>query len=322
MRSSAYSPGPSIVDATYHSMEEINEISRAIGREGEFRQMSKGLVTSQWRWLRLEEFSLTSHRVDKRIHARMSPPKGCVAMAIMAAPCSILVDGREFGSNQVLVADGNSQSDFVSLGENTCYTFILPESVFTPCQQALVPGMSMSEVGTSIRQCSSSEWSVLHTEVASLLRNGNASPEDLSHLLGRFVSLIAREPEGRQEKAYLGNKSSYFVARRAQEYIEDHYSETIRIEDLCRCTGMSMRTIQRSFSEYFQMSPLEYIKARRLGAARQALLASDASRDSVTQIALANGFTHLGRFAVDYRKHFDESPRETFALTNKMGRTG
>ena len=74
-----------------------------------------------------------------------------------------------------------------------------------------------------------------------------------------------------------------------------------------------MRSLQRSFSEYFQVSPFEYIKARRLNAARQALVAGDSSRDSVSQIAGENGFTHLGRFSVDYREHFDESPKETLA---------
>jgi len=88
VKNSPSSPNSTIVDTTYHSIEEVSEISRAIGREGELRQLGKGLITSQWRWLRLEEFSLTSHRVDNHIHGRLSPPKGYVAMAIMDAQCS------------------------------------------------------------------------------------------------------------------------------------------------------------------------------------------------------------------------------------------
>jgi transcriptional regulator GlxA family with amidase domain len=62
------------------------------------------------------------------------------------------------------------------------------------------------------------------------------------------------------------------------------------------------------------MSPFEYIKARRLNAARQALVAADSSSNTVTRIAVENGFAHLGRFAADYREHFGESPHETLAL--------
>jgi len=116
------------------------------------------------------------------------------------------------------------------------------------------------------------------------------------------------------DKTYFGNRSTGRIARLAQEYIEDHYYETFRMEDLCRYTGVSMRTLQRSFLVYFQVSPSGYIKARRLNAARQALVAADPSRDQVSRIAVDNGYTHLGRFSVDYREHFGESPRKTLAL--------
>ena len=167
---------------------------------------------------------------------------------------------------------------------------------------------------TRILQCPSSGWSGLQGEMTNLLQNGSVSAEDLSQLLCRFFDLIVEKSEMRQRGACLGKRSTGSVARRAREYIEDHYDSTIRMEDLCRCTGVSIRTLQRSFSEYFQMSPFDYIKARRLNAARQALVAGEASLGgSVTRIAVENGFTHLGRFSVDYREQFDELPKETLA---------
>ena len=164
-----------------------------------------------------------------------------------------------------------------------------------------------------IFQCCSSGWSALHGEFIDTLRNGSMSPEGISHLLSRFLELMAGEPEKRQRQRSLSIRSTGSVAKRAQEYIEEHYRSAIRLEDLCRSTGVSMRTVQRCFSEHFQVTPFGYVKARRLNAARQALVAGDVPRDSVTRIALENGFSHLGRFAVDYREHFGESPRETLA---------
>ena len=52
----------------------------------------------------------------------------------------------------------------------------------------------------------------------------------------------------------------------------------------------------------------------------QDLVAGGSASDSVTRIALDNGFSHLGRFSVDYRDHFGESPRETLALREGAGR--
>jgi len=310
-----YNPPSTLVDASFHSMEEVTELTDSMGWPGEFHQLSKGRVTSRWRSLTLGGFSLISHRMDKRIHARLTAPRGCVALAVTPPPHFMLVDGLELGNDKALVMDANSEVDFVSAGKTACTTLVLPESDFKASGQALFPRFRMRTSGalTRILQCPSSGWSALQGEMTNLLRNGSMSPEDLSHLLCRFFDLMVEEPEERQREACLGNRSTSSIARRAQKYIEDHYSDTIRMEDLCRCTGVSMSTIQRSFSEYFQVSPFEYIRARRLNAARQALVASDYSHGRVTRIAVENGFTHLGRFSVDYREQFDELPKETLA---------
>jgi len=310
------SPPSTLVDASFHSMEEVTELTDLMDWPGEFHQLSKGLVTSRWRSLSLGDYSLISHRMDKRFHARLTAPRGCVALAVTPPPHFMLVDGLELGNDKALVMDANSEVDFVSAGKTACTTLVLPESDFKASGQALFPRFRMRTSGelTRILQCPSSGWSALQGEMTNLLRNGSVSPEDLSHLLSRFFDLMVEEPEERQREACLGNRSTGSVARRAREYIEDHYDSTIRMEDLCRCTGVSIRTLQRSFSEYFQMSPFDYIKARRLNSARQALVAGEASLGgSVTRIAVENGFTHLGRFSVGYREHFDELPRETLA---------
>ena len=308
------SPPSTVVDAVYHTMEEVNELARAIGREGEYRQLSKGRVTSRWRSLHLGQFAVTSHRWDKRLHARLTPPRGCVSLAIMPPPYFMLVDGVEVWERQGARSRRELGSGY-RYPVQECLQYACPPRVRFQGERTSalspVPDAHERRANPHVAVPPSSAWPALHGEVRDLLRNGGVSAEDLSHLLSRFLDLMAGEPEKRQREVCLGTRSTGSVARRAQEYIEDHYSVTIRMEDLCRRTGVSARVVQRSFSEYFQLSPFAYIKARRLNAARQALVAGDSSRDSVTLIAMANGFGHLGRFAVDYREHFDESPKET-----------
>jgi AraC-like DNA-binding protein len=300
-------------------MEEVDEVARATGWRGEYRQLGKGPVTSRWRSLHLGEASLVSHRLDNRVHARIAPPEGCVALAIMSPPYRMLVEGTEFGDKQVLMANG--EVEFVVPGEARCDTLVLPKPVFEASGQALFPQVPMVGRAACLIEGSSSRWSALQRNFENLLRAGSIGSEDLSHLLCRSFYLMAGETGERSRDVCLGNRSTSRVARLAQEYIEDHYSNSIRMEYLCRSTGVSLRTLERSFLRYFQVSPFEYIKARRLNAARQALVAGDPSCDRVTPIALDNGFTHLGRFSVDYREHFGESPKETLArrASSKLG---
>ena len=109
----------------------------------------------------------------------------------------------------------------------------------------------------------------------------------------------------------LGNAARAHVAKRAQEFIEESYREAIRMEDLCRVTGFGARALQRSFREYFDLTITGYLKVVRLGAAHRELAAAQPSKNSVAAIAHRNGFRHLGRFSVEFRERFGESPRDT-----------
>ena len=49
----------------------------------------------------------------------------------------------------------------------------------------------------------------------------------------------------------------------------------------------------------------------RLSNARRALLSADGKLTKVTEIAVSFGFAELGRFSVEYKKAFGESPSQT-----------
>jgi AraC-like DNA-binding protein len=307
------SPESSVVDAAYHSIEEVNEVLHTAGWDGEFRQLAKGRVTSRWQSRHLGPSSLSFHRLDKHIHVRQAPPSGCVALAIVPQPHFLLVDGAQAGGHDAILMHADSGADFVVPNRSECLTLAVPRSDFEASARALFPRMHLNGRPVRVLECAPSRWSALQREMTRLLRDGRMSAEDVSNLLARFLDLMTGEPENRVAEKSLGNGSTRRVARRAQEYIEEHYPGTIRMEDVCGYTGVSLRTLQRSFAEYFQVSPSEFIRARRLHAARQGLLAADSSHRTVSQIAIDNGFTHLGRFSVEYREHFGESPRATLA---------
>jgi adenylate cyclase len=58
------------------------------------------------------------------------------------------------------------------------------------------------------------------------------------------------------------------------------------------------------------MTPLEWVRQARLDRARHALLESGPDA-SVSEVAVASGFTQLGRFAAQYCSRFGELPSET-----------
>lgn len=101
------------------------------------------------------------------------------------------------------------------------------------------------------------------------------------------------------------------IVRRACEFIERNLNEPIVISELAVSIGVSVRTLERAFAVVCGISPSRYILARRLNAAYRDLLKGKPGRDTVTETAHNSGLNHLGRFSVQYREWFDESPITT-----------
>ncbi len=98
------------------------------------------------------------------------------------------------------------------------------------------------------------------------------------------------------------------VLRRALEFMENNVGQAIGIGEIAQAAGVSARSLYAGFRERLGVSPMARFKQMRLEAARDQLLRGGAS---VTDVALACGFTHLGQFSADYRRCFGERPSDT-----------
>ena len=96
----------------------------------------------------------------------------------------------------------------------------------------------------------------------------------------------------------------------AEEIMCARYEEPLTVEEIAREVGVSSRALQAAFRALRGRSPYSMLTFVRLTRARELLMRDDPSL-SVSQIALASGFAHLGRFAALYRKHFGETPSAT-----------
>jgi AraC-like DNA-binding protein len=98
--------------------------------------------------------------------------------------------------------------------------------------------------------------------------------------------------------------------RRVEEYLQAHAHEPISVDQLAALSGVSLRSLYAGFKQFCGVSPMQYLKQLRLERARAELM-GHTQIDTVAGIALRWGFDHLGRFAIDYKKRFGESPSQT-----------
>jgi len=99
------------------------------------------------------------------------------------------------------------------------------------------------------------------------------------------------------------------VVREARRYMQQHADAPISVPDLCQALHVSRRTLQYSFQDVLQMSPVTYLRTLRLNGVRRDL--KRGGDEAVGDHAARWGFWHQSRFAADYRHLFGELPSQT-----------
>ena len=96
------------------------------------------------------------------------------------------------------------------------------------------------------------------------------------------------------------------------EWVEEHLNEEISLERLAERSHLSVRTLTRRFHQELGMSPMAWLRNRRLVRARELLEATDLSVES---IAARSGFASAAALRAHFGKLFMTTPsayRETF----------
>jgi AraC-like DNA-binding protein len=100
------------------------------------------------------------------------------------------------------------------------------------------------------------------------------------------------------------------AVKRAIDYIHANLQSAITLDELVAAAGVAGRTLFKHFRDFKGTSPMRYLRNARLSQVREILQGAD--RDTrVADVALSWGFSHLGRFSVDYRRRYGETPTAT-----------
>ncbi|MFB4282746.1 MULTISPECIES: AraC family transcriptional regulator [unclassified Nonomuraea] len=116
--------------------------------------------------------------------------------------------------------------------------------------------------------------------------------------------LLTGEQGGTVRQLGLADSSLSHIAR-AVRWIQDHYAEPFRVEDLARLSGMSPSAFYRHFQTITALSPIQFQKQIRLQQARL-LLATHAG--DITGVAHRVGYDSASQFSREYRRQYGIPP--------------
>ncbi|MDA9982033.1 helix-turn-helix domain-containing protein [Gammaproteobacteria bacterium] len=121
-----------------------------------------------------------------------------------------------------------------------------------------------------------------------------------------FIDAVGETPSRHSEF-----RNQHPVLKRATDMLHTFVDRPITTTILCQHLRCSRRQIETEFKSSYGMGPIAYHRRLRLNEARRRLLVEELSHGAISVAAQDSGFTHLGRFSVDYKLLFGESPRQT-----------
>lgn len=95
--------------------------------------------------------------------------------------------------------------------------------------------------------------------------------------------------------------------RNIKTFMDQNFNKPLKIEDYAYLTGRSMSTFRRDFKSYYQTTPQQWLKDRRLN---QALAILEQKEIAVTQLAYEVGYENISYFIKEFKKKVGLSPKQ------------
>jgi AraC-like DNA-binding protein len=134
------------------------------------------------------------------------------------------------------------------------------------------------------------------------LEEGGSTLERQSIFLCTFAHLVEMHADHRPVERTVGNERS--VVRIVREYLENHYTENVSLEDIARVSGLSSYHLIRVFRSETGLPPHAYLEQVRINRARR-LLRNGAS---IADVAFLTGFTDQSHFSRHFKKMTGVTP--------------
>jgi len=135
------------------------------------------------------------------------------------------------------------------------------------------------------------------------------TPEDI-HFLAPLIQqqiyyTLLKSEQGQQLRELVNEGSHTQRIAQIARWIEQHFAETLRVEELAKQVGMSVSGFHLHFKRMTNMSPLQYQKSHRLLAAQRLI---QTKQSNIANIAFQVGYESPSQFSREYKRHFGRSP--------------
>ena len=232
-----------------------------------------------------------------------------------------ILNGSEVGKDSLLIFEPCSEISLCSTAEHDWCSIFVPTDVWTragyPLKLSLGGEKGACRVTRANRQ--------LYIQGRSLVRDIQLAATTCPQFettpaakiaaaeAAKFVFRVALENHIDEPEKSAGRPriSRQKIIRRCNRLLDKNEDRHVSIGELTATVGVSERTLEMAFKQYFDEVPSHYLQLRHLRQIHSTLRAAKVGEKSVTEILADHGEWEFGRFAGIYRRLYGELPSQT-----------
>ena len=309
-----------ILSTCFTDVEQLNEF--LIYSQMQMMQLSSGLCQSEFLAIQIGDLYFTRISMNQSLQGCGLKPQGSLAFTLVWAAKK----GNFYAHGQPLCP----QTDFYGFDRQREVDLVIPQegitsNIFIPVATFEASANHLQRDDLDERFFASNHVSILPDqmgEIKDYLRElfwlAQHKPDWLKQphipelVTNDIVPLIIRALpiKGNYTSSLKPLRRAKLIAQAEQEMV-DHLEKPLTLKELAKKLGSSSSALSYGFQQLFGMSPMRYLKVRRLNAVRRYLKAREPESCCVEALANQFGFWNAGHFAKDYRVMFGELPSKT-----------
>lgn len=302
--------------------------SALAGWDHQYQQTETGDFYGELLLSHTDSLQIFKNLWQRRIHYRGAAPKGTVALAVtMNCSGQAFWNGVSVSADDVILQRAGVDADYISGSIWDSVVFAIPEADL----MRRIANFTQKDPEDSLRALEVVQLTPQHAaqirryarNYLGTLKHCFANPELATKLQEmdepmciKLAQLIAHSLTDSAERH--GSAQRQKLIQKIKNFDDEHSFQPVNIETLHELAGLSSRTLRRIFKDQTGMSPLHYLKCRRLNHVHRRLRESSPDSTLVKQVAYDFGFRHLGQFSHDYRELFGELPSHTLSKAGRI----
>jgi len=292
------------IPCTHHMHFFDSEVLKSVVNDSETRhlQLTSGQFEGKIKHIILPDMVIDHGEYNLKLLAQGAFSPNTVTLMIIHHVDEIgKVCGLDFQSGSLITFPVHADAEFI-IPKHASWTAInVPEAHLAKY------GLKINTMQLyTLNEKKFNQFSKVYLKLENELSKGVESQEVLQDMiLSHYIHTI----ESLDNKLEIYYSDRYLMALNIRDYLVEHILEPLQMYKLCQLTNKSVRTIEITFKQVFNLTVRDYHAYYRLSLVRQTLIHD--KNISVTDAAIQYGYIHLGRFSNNYKKLFGELPSKT-----------